>query len=309
MHDAHRRGEGGPWPAAAWTCARCRSGPAGCPPSTRPTARSWSPASTTSHPRWSEVARRLPAQRDRLPAAERGAVVRRPRLGRHPSSVIQLVNPNAGRAVGDVVLWSQTGPLGVPELLGISVPGGEGVEIDLAEVTPRRGELMAQVTARRGRLAVDVADSVDELGTGLVATDWLTPQAAPTTRHVLLGVARGSGDRNIVSGTRATTRCGCPSGSSPLVPCSPRPASSRSRSPAAPRFRRRWPRCLRASRQPDRDVGGASAQESRPGGRRQPAAARRRGPTPRWRRARPLGSSRSRRRPARAPSMCSRRWR
>lgn len=116
------------------------------------------------------------------------------------SSVIQLVNPNAGRAVGDVVLWSQTGPLDVPELLGVSVPGGEAVEIDLAEVTPRRGELMAQVTTSRGRLAVDVADSVDELGTGLVASDWLTPQAAPTTRHLLLGLVRGSGDRTLVLG-------------------------------------------------------------------------------------------------------------
>jgi hypothetical protein len=116
------------------------------------------------------------------------------------SSVIELVNPNAGRAVGDVVLWSQAGPLDVPELLGISVPGGEGVKVDLAAVAPRRGELMAQVTTSRGRLAVDVADSVDELGTGLVASDWLTPQATPATRNLLLGLASGSGDRVLVLG-------------------------------------------------------------------------------------------------------------
>lgn len=116
------------------------------------------------------------------------------------SSVIELVNPNAGRAVGDVVLWSQTGPLDVPELLGVSVPGGESVLLDLGAVIPRRGELMAQVTTSRGRLGVDVADSVDELGTGIVASDWLTPQAAPATRHLLLGLAGGPGERTLVLG-------------------------------------------------------------------------------------------------------------
>jgi hypothetical protein len=128
------------------------------------------------------------------------------------SSVIELVNPNAGRAVGDVVLWSQAGPLDVPELRGISVPGGDTVRLDLADVVPRRGELMAQVTTSRGRLAVDAEDSVDELGTGLAATDWLAPQAVPSTRNVLLGLARGAGDRLLVLGNpgedevRATVR-------------------------------------------------------------------------------------------------------
>lgn len=116
------------------------------------------------------------------------------------SSVVELVNPTPGRAVGDVVLWSQAGPLDLPELLGISVPGGDGIKIDLGEVAPRRGELMAQVTTSRGRLAAYVTDSVDELGTGLVASDWLAPQAAPTTRNVLLGLAGGSGNRVLVLG-------------------------------------------------------------------------------------------------------------
>lgn len=116
------------------------------------------------------------------------------------SSVIELVNPNPGRAGGDVRLWSQAGPLDVPELLGVSVPGGEGMRIDLGEIVPRRGELTARVTTTRGRLAVDVADSVDELGTGLVATDWLAPQAEPATESVLLGLARGPGERVLVLG-------------------------------------------------------------------------------------------------------------
>jgi hypothetical protein len=115
-------------------------------------------------------------------------------------SVIELVNPNAGRAVADVRLWSQAGPLQVPDLLGVSVPGGTSTELDLADLVPRRGELMASVTTSRGRLAVDVRDSVDELGTGLVASDWLAPQAAPATANLLLGVARGDGDRLLVLG-------------------------------------------------------------------------------------------------------------
>lgn len=115
-------------------------------------------------------------------------------------SVIELVNPNEGRAVADVVLWSQAGPLEVPELLGVSVPGGTSSELDLADLVPRRGELMAHITTSRGRLAVAVRDSVDELGTGLVAADWLAPQAAPTTTNMLLGVARGDGDRVLVLG-------------------------------------------------------------------------------------------------------------
>lgn len=116
------------------------------------------------------------------------------------SSVIELVNPNQGRAVADVRLWSPAGPLDVPELLGVSVPGGEAARINLGEVVPRRGELMARVTTGRGRLAVDVADSVDELGTGLVASDWLSSQAEPATRNLLLGLARGDGDRLLVLG-------------------------------------------------------------------------------------------------------------
>ena len=165
------------------------------------TSRWWSPASTTLAP--GLVAGRsgatpFTATDCRPPTAEQwftglGS-------GATHSSVIELVNPNAGRAVGDVVLWSQAGPLTVPELLGISVPGGDGVKIDLAAVVPRRGELMAQVTTSRGRLAVDVADSVDELGTGLVASDWISPQPAPATRNLLLGVARGTGDRILVLG-------------------------------------------------------------------------------------------------------------
>lgn len=127
-------------------------------------------------------------------------------------SVIELVNPNAGTAVADVLLWSQAGPLDVPELLGVSVPGGQAVPLDLADVVPRRGELLARVTTSRGRLAVDVRDAVDELGTGLAAADWLSPQPEPADENLLLGVARGAGDRVLVLGNpgedevRATVR-------------------------------------------------------------------------------------------------------
>lgn len=128
------------------------------------------------------------------------------------NSVIELVNPNAGRAVADVVLWSQAGPLVIPELLGLTVRGRASTQLDLGAIAPRRGELTARVFVGRGRLAVHVADSVDELGTGLEATDWLAPQSAPQRRNVLLGLTRGEGERLLVLGnpgdseTRATIR-------------------------------------------------------------------------------------------------------
>ena len=141
-----------------------------------------------------------PVHRDGLPAADRRAVVHGPRLRGHPQLGHRAGQPQRGargRRRRPLVAGRAAH---VPELLGISVPGGDGVKIDLAALVPRRGELMAQVTTSRGRLAVDVADSVDELGTGLVASDWLSPQPAPATRNLLLGVARGTGDRILVLG-------------------------------------------------------------------------------------------------------------
>ena len=173
-----------------------------------------------------------PARRDRLPSARRrssgspASARARPTARSSSWSTRTPAGPSA-----DVLLWSQAGPLDVPELLGVSVPGGESVRLDLAEIVPRRGELMAQVTTSRGRLAVDVADSVDELGTGLVAADWLSPQPEPTTSNLLLGLARARATASSCSATPATTRCARRSRSSRRAPSSRRPTWSRSWSP------------------------------------------------------------------------------
>ena len=116
------------------------------------------------------------------------------------SSVVELVNPNAGRAVADVLVWSPTGALDVDALRGVTVPGGSSIRLDLGEISPRRGELTVQVRTLQGQLSSAVLDSYDELGAGVRATDWLAGQPAPEQDNVLLGLARGPGERTLVLG-------------------------------------------------------------------------------------------------------------
>jgi hypothetical protein len=116
------------------------------------------------------------------------------------SSVLELVNPNVGRAVADITVWSQNGPLDVERLRGVTVPGGSSTRLELGELVPRRRELTVEVTTLRGQLGTVVEDTYDELGGGLRATDWLPGQAAPSLESVLLGLARGQGARTLVLG-------------------------------------------------------------------------------------------------------------
>jgi hypothetical protein len=116
------------------------------------------------------------------------------------NSIIDLVNPTEGPAVADITLLTQAGPIQVPELLGVAVPGGTRRSLDLGAIAPRRGELTAHVRVSRGRLAVSVADTVDALADGVTAADWVAPQSAPAERVVILGLARGAGDRTLVIG-------------------------------------------------------------------------------------------------------------
>ena len=115
-------------------------------------------------------------------------------------SVVELVNPNPGAAVADVSAWSPNGPLDVDRLRGITVPGDSSTRLDLAELVPRRGELTVRVSTLRGQLAATVLDTYDELGGGVRATEWLPGQVAPTEENLLLGLARGSGERTLVLG-------------------------------------------------------------------------------------------------------------
>lgn len=121
------------------------------------------------------------------------------------SSLVELVNPNPGRAVADVIVWSPNGPLDVPGLRGVTVPGGSSTRLDLGAVVPRRGELMLEVSTLRGQVSASVLDTYDELGTGVCASDWLSGQAAPAQENVLLGLARGAGERTLVLGNPGGT--------------------------------------------------------------------------------------------------------
>jgi hypothetical protein len=116
------------------------------------------------------------------------------------TSVLELVNPNPGRAVADVSVWSPNGPLDVSGLRGVTVPGGSSIRLDLGEVVPRRGELTVRVSTLRGQLAATVEDTYDELGGGVRASDWLPGQATPAPDNLMLGLARGPGERTLVLG-------------------------------------------------------------------------------------------------------------
>ncbi|MCW2835527.1 MAG: hypothetical protein JWN68_3480 [Nocardioides sp.] len=114
------------------------------------------------------------------------------------SSTLELVNPDGGPAVADVTVLGPDGPLEVPALRGVTVPGGRTLRFDLSEVVPSRDELALQVLVSRGRLGVHVVDEVDEVGRGVRTRDWLPAQGEPDTSAYLLGLGGKSGDRTLV---------------------------------------------------------------------------------------------------------------
>jgi hypothetical protein len=113
-------------------------------------------------------------------------------------SVIELVNPNAGKATVDITVRSSGGLLDVPALRGVAVPGLSAVQLDLGQIVPRRTELSLEVHTSRGRVAVHVVDSYDELGSGTTGQDWLPAQDGPATANLLLGLTKGAGERTLV---------------------------------------------------------------------------------------------------------------
>ncbi len=118
--------------------------------------------------------------------------------GAHHSSVLELVNPDAGPAVIDATLVGQDGIVDAPELRGVAVPARGVVRISLATTIPRRDELALQVMTSRGRVFATVRDRYDQLGTGAAGRDWLPGQSAPATSNLLLGLASGAGQRSLV---------------------------------------------------------------------------------------------------------------
>ncbi len=118
--------------------------------------------------------------------------------GAHHSSVLELVNPDAGPAVIDATLIGQDGIVDAPELRGVAVPARGVVQINLANTVPRRDELALQVMTSRGRVFATVRDRYDQLGAGAAARDWLPGQLAPATSNLMLGLVAGTGQRSLV---------------------------------------------------------------------------------------------------------------
>ncbi len=113
-------------------------------------------------------------------------------------STLELVNPDAGPALVDVLVYGRDGLVDVPELRGLAVPGSGRATVDLARTVPRRDDLTLRVTTARGRVGASVLDSYDQLGAGASSSDWLPPQATPLTENELVGLPSGAGQRTLV---------------------------------------------------------------------------------------------------------------
>jgi hypothetical protein len=114
------------------------------------------------------------------------------------TSVLELVNPDAGTAIADVTVYGHAGVVDAPRLRGVSVPGGTSVQLDLAELVPRRDELAIQVVASRGRIGSIVLDRRDGVGAPELTQDWLPAQAQPARSNYLMGLVPGAGRRTLV---------------------------------------------------------------------------------------------------------------
>lgn len=125
--------------------------------------------------------------------------------GAKHSSVLELVNPDAGAAVVDVLAYGARGLIDAPVLRGRAVPGRSVVRIDLAQRLPRRDDLALHVRTTRGRVSASVLDTYDELGAGPSASDYLPSQPEPATRNLLLGLPEGTGRRSLLLANPAET--------------------------------------------------------------------------------------------------------
>lgn len=130
--------------------------------------------------------------------------------GPEHASRLELVNPDGGPAVADVVLFGKDGPLEAPALRGIRVPGSGSVVLDLDSIVPTTSAMAMSVTVNRGRVASFVLDTHDPLGRARAASDWLAPQSTPASTLHLPGLGLRGGTRELVlaNPTEVTTRVG-----------------------------------------------------------------------------------------------------
>lgn len=113
-------------------------------------------------------------------------------------SVLQLANPDTGRAIVDVTVLGRNGPVDVPELRGVAIRGGESREFDLATIVPRADDLALRARTVRGRISASVLDTFEELGADQMGTDGLASQEEPARTNLLLGIPGGPGQRTLV---------------------------------------------------------------------------------------------------------------
>ncbi len=182
-----------------------RIGRRAVPPS--PSSRTRPPWSTPPHRWWSTGAAR--SRRGSLRPGSTRRAPRRPRVRRRsrttgsPGWVRRRSTPRSSS-------WSTPTPAGrsptsrstatngllpIDAVRGVTVPGGTATAIDLAETAPDRSELTVHVTVTRGRLG---ASMVNRIADDRSYADWLPPQAEPASSTVLLGLAAGRGERQLV---------------------------------------------------------------------------------------------------------------
>lgn len=118
-------------------------------------------------------------------------------------SILELTNPNDGPAVADITVISDTGPVTVPALRGITVPGHGSQELDLGAVMPRTGVLALHAVVERGQVAMAVRDRAAQLAGGKASDDWLPAQVRPARHNLLMGIpaGRGSHQLTVANGT------------------------------------------------------------------------------------------------------------
>ena len=104
------------------------------------------------------------------------------------TSTLTLINPDRGPAVADVSVWDGSGPVDVPALRGVRVPGGRSTSFDLSEVAPNRDALAMRVSVSRGRLASSVVDVIDPVGRDQPVREWLPAQSAPAATSYVVGL-------------------------------------------------------------------------------------------------------------------------
>jgi hypothetical protein len=109
---------------------------------------------------------------------------------------LYLTNVDSTPAVTDVQLWSDRGPLTVPNTRAITIRPGEQRVLRLDGMASGRARLAVAISVSVGRLAAALHDQ-DSPGLSFHGTDWIAPSAAPTRQLVVPGVPGGPVSRRL----------------------------------------------------------------------------------------------------------------